>query len=356
MDNAPARIERVHKVIMTLKRRGYLVSVAYPRGLETLPEYESVPIVSVSSPPFLHYLVFTLFLFFHLLMDPPDVVHFVNLPDMAVLGVVLARKFRHFRFVYDRQAAFSVIVGHHHRRWGFLAKTVESLAFRNSDAILVVVPEFERELVRFKSKLFLVPNGVDLTEFQPKKVRSSKTLTVLIVAALTYIEGIDVFIKAARRVHDRVRNVRFVVVGDGEYAGELRGLNEALNDPVEFEGWVDFEKIPRVINGADICISSVLPTNFTDYAYPVKLFEYLACGKPVVVSNIRGHLELIHDSQNGLIYDSLSPEDLAEKIVQLIKDRSLRQHLGINGLSLAKRFSWEACSADLIRAYESIVA
>lgn len=355
LDNAPARIERVHKVVVTLKSRGYLVSVAYPRGLETLPEYESVPIVSVSRPPFLHYPVFSLFLFFHLMIDPPDVVHFVNFPDMAVLGVVLAKRFRHFRFVYDRRAAFSVIVEHHHKRWGFLARVVENLGFSSADAIIVVVPPFERELVTFKSKLLFVPNGVSLAEFRPRKVRKSGVPTVLVVAALTYVEGVDVFIKAARLVRDRVPRARFVVVGDGESAGELRKLNKALNNPVKFEGWVEFEKIPRVINGADICVSCVLPTIFTDYAYPVKLFEYLASRKPVVASNIRGHIELVRDGKDGLIYDANSPPDLARKIIRLIKNRNLRQSLAAGGYNLAKRYSWEDCSATLIRGYERIL-
>jgi glycosyltransferase involved in cell wall biosynthesis len=355
VDNAPARIERVHKVVMTLKSRGYSVGVAYPRGLETLPEYRSIPIVSVSRPPSLHYLLFTLFLTLYLLRDPPDAVHFVNLPDMAVLGIVFAKKFRHFRFVYDRQAAFSVIVEHHHKRLGFLARIVESLAFRNADAIVVVVPAFERELVRFKRKLFSVPNGVSLAEFRPRHAGRRMAFTVLIVAALTYIEGIDVFIKAARLVRNRRPHTRFVIVGDGEYAGELKALNETLHLPAEFAGWVPFENVPRVINEADICVSCVLPTIFTDYAYPVKLFEYLACAKPVVVSDIKGDLELIRDGKEGLVYGANSPQDLARKIMRLIGDANLRRRLAANGHRLVKAYSWEACSAVLIRAYESIL-
>lgn len=331
------------------------MSVAYPRGLETLREYQSIPIVSVSRPPLLHYLVFTLFLALHLLSDPPDAVHFVNLPDMAVLGIVLARKLRRFSFVYDRQAAFSVIVEHHHRLWGFLARTVESLAYTNADAIIVVVPAFERELVGFKRKLFFVPNGVSLAEFRPLRVRKRKGATVLVVAALTYIEGIDVFIKAAWLVRGKLPDARFVIVGDGEYAGELQRLNGELRTPVQFVGWVPFEKVPRMINGADICVSCVLPTPFTDYAYPVKLFEYLACAKPVVVSNIGGHLELIRDAKEGLVYNANSPQDLARKLIRLIRDKKLRQRLAVNGHKLVNQYSWEACSAALIRAYESIL-
>ncbi|MGD0177129.1 MAG: glycosyltransferase family 4 protein [Candidatus Bathyarchaeia archaeon] len=355
VDNAPARIERIHKVVKTLETQGYVVNVAYPRGLETLSEYGTVPIVSVGRPPLLHYLVFTLFLFLNLVSNPPDIVHFVSLPDVAVLGIVLARKLRHFRFVYDRRAAFSVIVEHYHKRLGFLARAVENLAFNNADAILVVVPAFERELAAFKRKLLFVPNGVSLAEFRPRKVRKRGALTVLVVAALTYVEGIDVFIKAARLVRDSEPHARFVVVGDGESARELQRLNVALQRPVQFAGWVPFERVPLEINGADICVSCVLPTIFTDYAYPVKLFEYLACRKPVIVSNIRGHTELVRDEKDGLVYDANSPPDLSRKIIRLIKNRNLRRSLAANGYNLAKRYSWETCSAALIRGYERIL-
>lgn len=354
VDNAPVRIERVHKVVMALRTKGYHVNVAYPRGLETLSEYENVPIASVSRPPVLHYLSFTIFLFLHIMINAPDVVHFVNLPDIAVSGILLARKLRHFKFVYDRQAAFSVIVQQHHTHWALLARIVENLAYMNADAILVVVPEFERELKMLKGKVFLVPNGVDLREFKRRQRKKIGTMKVLVVAALTYCEGIDVFIRAARLVRDSVRDVRFLVVGDGELAGELRRLSRSLGEPVEFKGWVSFDKIPSTINEADICVSSVIPTVFTDYAYPVKLFEYMACGKPVVVSNIKGHLELVHDMHDALVYEFSSPEDLAEKVKRLIRDKDLRQRLGINGLKVAHDFSWERCSSTLIQAYKSM--
>ena len=356
VDNAPARIERIHKVVNTLKNRGYVVNVAYPRGLESLPEYGNVPIISVSRPPFLHYLVFTLFLFLNLVSNPPDAAHFVSLPDVAVLAIVFARKLRGFRFIYDRRAAFSTIVEHRHKRLGFIARALENLAFSSADAIVVVVPAFERELARFKSKLLFVPNGVSLAEFRPRKVRRRGAPTVLVVAALTYVEGIDVFIKAAKLVRGRVPRARFVVVGDGEYAHELQRLNETLQRPVQFAGWVPFDEIPSRINEADICASCVLPTIFTDYAYPVKLFEYLACRKPVVVSNIRGHVELVRDGKDALVYDANSPADLTRKIIRLIKDRNLRGRLASNGYTLAKRYSWENCSQDLTRGYESILA
>ena len=355
VDSAPARIERIHKVVETLERHGYVVNVAYPRGLETLPEYRSVPIVSVSRPSFLHYLVFTLFLFLNLVSNPPDAVHFVSLPDVSVLGIVFARKLRHFRFIYDRRAAFSVIVEHRHKRWGFLARAIENLAFASADTILVVVPAFERELVAFKRKLLFVPNGVSLTEFRPRKVRRGSGPTVLVVAALTYVEGIDVFIKAARLVRDKVPRSTFVVAGDGEYASELHRLNEALRRPVHFLGWVSYEKVPGKIAEADICTSCVLPTVFTEYAYPVKLFEYLACRKPVVVSNIAGHVELVRHGRDGLVYEANDPADLARQILRLIKDRSLRRRLAANGYSLAKRYSWENCGAVLIRGYEPVL-
>jgi glycosyltransferase involved in cell wall biosynthesis len=355
VDSAPARIERIHKVVETLERHGYVVNVAYPRGLETLPEYRSVPIVSVSRPPFLHYLVFTFFLFLNLVSSPPDAVHFVSLPDVSVLGIVFARKLRHFRFIYDRRAAFSVIVEHRHKRWGFLARAIENFAFVSADAIVVVVPAFERELVRFKSRVLFVPNGVSLAEFRRRKVRRTGIPTVLVVAALTYVEGIDVFIKAARLVRDEMPRSRFVVAGDGEYVGELRRLNETLRRPVHFAGWVPYEKVPGKINEADICVSCVLPTIFTEYAYPVKLFEYLACRKPVVVCSIPGHTELVRDGKDGLVYDANSPPDLARQVLRLIKNRSLRRSLAANGYNLAKRYSWENCSAALIRGYERIL-
>jgi glycosyltransferase involved in cell wall biosynthesis len=355
VDNAPARTWRVRKIASALKQGGYSVKVAHPRGLESLDEFPNVPIRSLSRPSLVHYVVFTLCLFFYLVRDPPDAVHFVNLPDMAVVGVAMARKFRRFRFVYDRRSALGLIVEHRHKYWGLLAKAVESFAFARADAIVIVVPAFQRELQRYEGKLVLVPNGVTLADFRPRRFSPRKEPIVLMVTALTYIEGVNIFIKAAKIIHDMGVSADFVVVGDGEYAPELHKLNRELHGPVRFTGWIPFEKVPEVMSGAQVCVSCVLPTRFTNYARPLKLFEYLASRKPVVVSNIPGHLQVVHHLKECMVYDANDPNDLAHKILRLLRDAKLRQRLAINGYKVAENYSWETSTATLLRFYDSIL-
>jgi glycosyltransferase involved in cell wall biosynthesis len=164
---------------------------------------------------------------------------------------------------------------------------------------------------------------------------------VTCVAALTEVEGVDIFVKAAALVRKREKSIKFEVVGDGEQKQNLMRLSKSLGSPVKFLGWIPHNCIPKTLASSDLCVSSILPISYSRGAYPVKLFEYFAAGIPTVVSNVPGHLELVMDRKNALVYDAYDPSDLAAKIIELKQKPRLRALLSRNALLVAKKFSWD---------------
>lgn len=349
IDGGSARVERITKIATSLKQCGVDVRVVYPKGAEALSDYETICLSSLRFP-YLSKLTFYLHLFLFLVWSKPTLVHFVNYPDYAMVAICLAKYLGRFKVVYDRRSHWSGILTHTSPRSKWLASIIERIAERLSDGISVVVPAFKEDLSKHAGKVIVVPNGVDLEVFKPEPVRSSVP-TVTCVAALTESEGARVFIEAASIVKSRLGQVDFVWIGSGSDDATFKALSVELGAGVRFTGWVQHSDVSKYINRSDVCVSAVLPWRSADVAFPVKLFEYAACVKPVVVSNTSGHLQLVADGVNGLVYESSNPSDLAEKVITLLRDPALRERLAKQGRKLAERYSWENCFRELLSLY-----
>jgi glycosyltransferase involved in cell wall biosynthesis len=267
-----------------------------------------------------------------------------------MVPICFAKYLGRFKVVYDRRSHWSEILSYTNPRLKPFASIIERVGERLSDGISVVVPAFKDALMKYGDKVIVVPNGVDLNVFKPEP-KVSDVPTVTCVAALTESEGARVFIEAASIVKKMLGQVDFVWVGSGPDDRTYRALSEELGSDVKFKGWVEWSDVGNYINKSDVCVSAVMPWPSADVAFPVKLFEYLACMKPVVVSDTRGHLQLITQGVNGLVYKSNDAVDLAEKIVMLLRDPALRQRLAEEGKRVAERYSWENCFKELLDLY-----
>ena len=137
-------------------------------------------------------------------------------------------------------------------------------------------------------------------------------------------------------------------MGDGLLRGSLekRVSDSIYEKKFIFTGMIEYEEIPILINLADICVAPFISKrNRTTGVSPLKVFEYMACGKPIVCSRIEG-LEFIEQEGVGRL---ISPEDvvsLQEELIDLIKNLQKRIMMGNKGLQIAhENFDWELKSA-----------
>jgi len=353
IDGGPARVERITKIATSLRDLGICVRVVCPQGSQALSDYETIYLPFLRFPHLRWSFYLQLFLF--LVRTKSSLVHFVNYPDYALVAICLARYLGGFKVVYDRRSDWSGSLTYTNPKWSSIASFVENLGERLSDGISVVVPAFKDKLSNYAAKVVIVPNGVDLKMFKPEPRRSDHPI-VTCVAGLTESEGPRVFIEAASIVKKELPQVEFVWVGSGwgNEDQKYKQLSKDLGANVRFTGWVEHRQVSKYINDATVCVSCVLPWPSADVAFPVKLFEYLACERPVVVSNTPGHLQLIDDGVNGLVYRSDSAADLAEKVVTLLKDPVLGRKLANHGKKLSKEYSWNNCFKVLVGLYRRV--
>jgi len=240
-------------------------------------------------------------------------------------------------------------------------KVLERFAVRQSDRVVVITEGLRQYLVSNlgiePEKIAVIPNGVNTAVFRALKdsgslvgLRASLGIpkddpVVLFAGNLSHWQGIDTLLDSIPIVLKTVPPVRFLIVGDGTLRGHLetRIRTMSLEKHVLFTGMVLHEQVPRYINLADVCVSPKrnYPSGLSLFTSPLKVYEYLACGKAVVSSRVAG-LEFIEEKETGVLVDPENPEALAEGIVTLLRDPLRRAHMGRNGVALARaEFDWK---------------
>jgi glycosyltransferase involved in cell wall biosynthesis len=159
----------------------------------------------------------------------------------------------------------------------------------------------------------------------------------------TQLEWVDLepAFTALRELHAQGKDIRMLVVGGGEKLEANKQLAAArgVSERVVFTNQVPLSKVPSYLSCMDVGLICRTQTADSDRSLPLKLFEYMACQKPVISVPLAGVREAVGDR---VLYASDSSQ-LAESIERLYADRELRQKLGIQGRSLVERnYAWES--------------
>jgi glycosyltransferase involved in cell wall biosynthesis len=161
-------------------------------------------------------------------------------------------------------------------------------------------------------------------------------------------------IDAAPSVIGQLKSAKFLIVGDGmsrkRYEREIDRLGVRAH--FIFTGMVNYREIPLYINLSDIC---VLPKIRLKSGYsPIKLYEYMACGKPVIATRVEG-LEVIEEAGAGRLIDPEDGGGLEEALIELLKDRDKRIEMGQRGLKMVrKRFDWALKVDEIERVLQDL--
>jgi glycosyltransferase involved in cell wall biosynthesis len=240
----------------------------------------------------------------------------------------------------------------------FLIQQAEKMATKYSERIISVTPHMGVYLVEkyncAPDKVIAITNAVNTKKFYPihddalleqLKQRlgvTKKEIVIAFVGNLAPWQGVEKLIEVAPLLLKKNGNIRFLIIGDGILKDEFKGMVNKLGllDRFIFTGMIDYDEIPLYINIADIC---VLPKRKLRSGYsPIKLYEYMACSKPVVASRVEG-LEFIEEEGIGRLVE---PEDvlgLEKTIDDLIKRPEERIRMGEKGHQIAREgFSWES--------------
>jgi glycosyltransferase involved in cell wall biosynthesis len=173
---------------------------------------------------------------------------------------------------------------------------------------------------------------------------SNETFIVGFVGTLKPWHGVHILVEAFNHLQDKVPNTRLMIVGDGpERSVLVKKLKEKdLLRLTEITGKVAPSEVPGLLSSTDVAVAPY-PALAHFYFSPLKVYEYMAAGLPVVASRIGQLAELIQDGENGILVPPGDPVALAETLDKLYRDPLLRKRLGTKARqTVLKSHSWDA--------------
>jgi glycosyltransferase involved in cell wall biosynthesis len=235
-----------------------------------------------------------------------------------------------------------------------VVRLVERISVRQADHILVVVDESKERLVRMgvpASKITVVMNTpavhrVDghAAEGEPPIGRPRDELVLVYLGILEVPRGLGTVIEALGEVRHLRPRVRLVVIGSGRDEGYFRDEARRLgvSDRVEFRGWVEHEQALACVAQCDVGLVPHHATESWQTTMPNKLFDYMAMGKPVIVSSARPTERIVTSERCGVVFEDRDASALAEAIAS-VADRGVREDYGRRGREAVRRtYNWEA--------------
>jgi glycosyltransferase involved in cell wall biosynthesis len=205
-----------------------------------------------------------------------------------------------------------------------------------------------------EEKMSVVPFGVDTELFKPAQgTEQQEEFEILYAGSLYALKGVPFLIRAIAHVRKKKIKANLTIVGEGAQKGALTALAKALRieKHVKFEGFVPNSKMPRYYNCCDIFCFPTLGEPFGK-----AVAEAMACGKPVIATNIGGPAEIIQDGVDGILVPPSNPEAIAQQIVRLIENRNERRRLGERARETAlNRFSWSKIAEKYHQLYSELL-
>jgi glycosyltransferase involved in cell wall biosynthesis len=210
-------------------------------------------------------------------------------------------------------------------------------------------------------KIQVVPNGIDLRELDATIRYDDSILReygvhegefILYVGRLSYFKGIEYLIEAFKEARIEYPRLKLLIVGRGDYENHLRRISHNTKDVV-FAGHVDSMQLMKLFYETSIAV--VLPS-IVDEVFPMAILEAMACGKPVIGTNVGGMPLLIEHGKNGFLSKPKDSKELARLIKTLYKDSSLSEKMGLSGRKLVEeKFTVDRMTNETLKVYESLL-
>jgi glycosyltransferase involved in cell wall biosynthesis len=246
-----------------------------------------------------------------------------------------------------------------------LVNVAVDLSYRFSDGIITLNLGMKREILRREknpSKVFIVENVVDTNIFKPSAVGKSKNFSdkfvVMYIGNLGKAQDFDTILESAKILKDIDPDILFFVKGEGDSESEIaKKIGKfKLRNVILSNATVPLTKVPDYLNLADILLLP-LKKGFGNISFPSKLWEYLACKKPVIAcveGNIAGFIE---NKKIGIVVAPSDGVALSRSILELKKSPQLGDIIATNGFTFViKNLSLDIFAEKLLHCFEQNVS
>jgi glycosyltransferase involved in cell wall biosynthesis len=245
-----------------------------------------------------------------------------------------------------------------------LGKLIEAKNIKKADLVISInegLREYTIKMGAKREKTMVIRAGIDGQKFNPH-LNGEKT-------RIKYGIGKDDFVlffmgwlynfsglKEVANELIKINNKRFklLIVGEGDAYDDLEKLRDkfGVNDQIILTGKQPYNDLPDLISAADICILPAYNNDIMQDIVPIKLYEYMAMGKPVISTKLPGVI-LEFGINNGIIFIN-KPEDTLSKAIDLIDEGSLNEY-GQKSRKFVENLTWDKITDEFEKVLESLI-
>lgn len=178
------------------------------------------------------------------------------------------------------------------------------------------------EKIGVNTRVHSLTTAVDTATFYPRSKTecrrgfdlSEESLVLGFVGRLARVKGIPLLLDSLERIKERIdRPVHLLLVGGGEAEQELKSTiqSRGLSAEVTFTGMLSRDGVAKAISASDVCVVGSLVEGFSN-----AMLEQLACGKPIVSTDVSGAREIIAEGKNGFVIGSRDPDEFGEAVIK----------------------------------------
>ncbi len=172
--------------------------------------------------------------------------------------------------------------------------------------------------------------------------------------------GLDTVVSAVPRIASRLPSFKLIIVGADpatlDWINQFRAEN-GVESHIDALGWQPYSRVQSYIKASDVCLVPHNDFEHTQTTVPHKLFQYMICAKPVLVSDCRPLKRIVESADAGFVFRASDPEDFARTVIQMYESRSAFPEYGARGRRAALGpFSWTHDAKRMLDIFESVHA
>ena len=231
-----------------------------------------------------------------------------------------------------------------------------ALSIYNKTPLVAISESTRRELLLHGCKdenIFLVPCAVNHSAYRQLSGISRSGQTIGYVGRIKKYKSVDHLLRAFTIVLREIPEARLVIIGEGDGRSAFEQLSRELkiDRATKFTGFLPLEEKVKLLNQMHLVVNTSAKEG-----WGLTVTEANACGTPAIASDVPGLRDAVIDGETGMLYDYGDIEQLAEKILLLIRDENLHSRLAAGALEYARSLTWDASAKIMIDVIQKVIA
>jgi len=301
----------------------------------------------------------------------PDVVHIHDYELIFVLPIL--RHLLKAKIIYDVHEAYPEMALNSLRIPKIIkpltAKIVyscEKLFARFADVIITADDNIHSRFIEFHSNVYSIFNyprmslfQINRAEVEKLKQRYSGRIPIIYHGGMSLTKGLFLMLEAMEIVKRKRADIVLLLIGSMDKSLLRKVKSEIykrdIKDNVELLGWIPHEKIGNYISICKAGLVCYLPTKKYNKNIPIKQFEYMACGIPVIGADLPPIAYYITKAGCGKLFEPGNPDFLARCIIEIIENEELWRRMSEAGISaINERWNWRLMEQKLLSIYRNL--